>query len=288
MTVGIVAITKDKRHIVVAGDRMLSHGDIIQATDDAALKASRISKAWGLTFAGDATHFVPIVKRAIDSIQDVLEHHSNTEIEDAAAKAYRQESEKRFVSENLGPLGYASIAEFKSKGLEELGEAIFCSQLEKIGKFDLGIDLLVYGFDKIKTPYIFQVSNPGVITNHNLLGCAAIGSGIYMATAALRRRPPKGDLETTIYRMLEAKFSSETATGVGRATTLLVTDSEGKSHFLHDDAIENIRASWFETTQRPDPEPAIKLLKQLGVENLLLEGLKPESAAAPIKNTVGK
>ena len=283
MTIGIAAITQDEKFIVVASDRMLSHGDVIQAADDAALKMRRVAKSWGVTFAGEANRFLPILDRGIELLDD-LDDKDEKEVREAMTSAYRQEVDEAITASILARLGYPSFAKFKERGLTELGETIFRNTLNKIESIDIGITLLVYGFDTIKMPSIFQISNPGIYTSHELLGCAAIGSGIYMATAALRRRPPKGDLEKTIYRVLEAKFSSETATGVGRTTTLLVTDSEGKLYFFSDPFIEEIRSAWLNEVQRPDPKEAMDLLRKGKIADRLEElpiGGKDNTVAKP-------
>jgi 20S proteasome alpha/beta subunit len=271
MTVGIVAIAEDDKHIVVACDRMLSHGDIIQAADDGALKARRIAKKWGITFAGDASKFKPVVDRAFNHLPDINGDCSEQEVRNALISAYREELECMIVANLFSRIGYTSTAEFLKSGLSQLGDAVFQSILRKTENADLGITFLVHGFDKLSTPHVFQISNPGAFVSHDLIGCAAIGSGIYMATASLRRRPPKGSLESTVYRVLEAKFSSETANGVGRSTSLLIQNSEGNGTFLSNEVVEKIRASWLKVNQRPDPKSAIDYLAKLNIARLIIK-----------------
>lgn len=271
MTIGIAAITDDAKYIIVAGDRMLSHGDIIQAADDAALKARRVAKKWGITFAGDSAKFMPILGRTFRHLQsdDFECDYSEKEIRDALLCAYREELEQLTVSCFLGRLGYPTVAEFLQRGLAELGEGYFQGLLRKIESVDLGITILAHGFDGISAPYIFQISNPGIYTSHELLGCAAIGSGLYMATASLRQRPPNGSLETAIYRVLEAKFSSETASGVGRATTLFVQQANGNTFFLSESFIEAVRSFWLEVTRQPISRKIMKFLEEKQIADLV-------------------
>lgn len=278
MTVGIAAITKDKRYIVVASDRMLSSGGIIQGADDATMKMSAMAKAWGATFAAqDANLFDPILSAVMDNLGNLKVHHRYERVSDAFTSAYRSTFDKTFTAQKLSRLGYSSIEDFRAKGREELGDAAFRDVLEQISKFDLSIVFLAYGFDDVGSPHIFEVCNPGVVHDRHLLNYAAIGSGIYMATAALRRRPPVGSLESTIYRVLEAKFSSETASGVGRSTSILILDKEGETAFPEDDLIEHVRKEWEKTLHAPDPPSAIAAIQQLGIPKWLEDKSKENS-----------
>jgi hypothetical protein len=286
MTIGIVSVTSDRKYIVVASDRMLSSGAIIQAADNAAMKMSELAKAWGVTFAAsDANLFDPILARAFRNLPNLDSHLDYDIVSKAVLDAYRATFDEIFTSQGLSRLGYDSIQDFRSKARLELGEEAFKDILAEIAKFDLGIVFLGYGFDRDGDPHIFEVSNPGIIRDRHLINYAAIGSGVYMATAALRRRPPVGTLETVVYRTLEAKFSSETAAGVGRTTSLLILDKEGSIYFPEDDLIENMRGEWEKSLAQPDPSNAISVLKKLDIAKRLEEDNKAEQKSGQIKNS---
>jgi hypothetical protein len=55
-------------------------------------------------------------------------------------------------------------------------------------------------------------------------------------------------------------FSSETATGVGTQTTVVLKSRDG-GMILGDKTIEQIRAIWEGMNKTPEPEQAIKLLE---------------------------
>jgi 20S proteasome alpha/beta subunit len=130
-----------------------------------------------------------------------------------------------------------------------------------LAKYDLELELLGYGFNKFGNGFIFEVANPGKVILHNLRGYAAIGSGSLMALAALNRRPKTNRLPETIYRLLDAKFSSETARDVGKTTHVVDLHCDGTFNFLKRSAIEKIREVWLEEQKQPDPSEAMDIIE---------------------------
>ena len=57
-------------------------------------------------------------------------------------------------------------------------------------------------------------------------GYAAIGSGTLMALAALNKKPIGPTLADTVYRVVDAKFSSETARDVGKKTHVITLNKD--------------------------------------------------------------
>jgi len=266
MTIAIAAVTGSGEHIVTTSDRMISYeGGVIQAADEGALKSRKIAKKWGAMFAAENINlFLPIVLAA----QEYLKARDNEEhdlhvVQDAMVTAYSNSFDAEFTSRFLNRYNLASISAFRNTGLAQFGADRFQLICERIDQFDLGITLVVYGFDGQKRPHIFQVSNPGTITNHDLLQEAVIGSGFYMATASLRRKRPPYDLNEMIYRLLEAKFSAETAPGVGKSTVLFTMSVDGKDGSIGIGSIEKIRTIWAKTLQEPPPQEAMKIIQTL-------------------------
>ena len=262
MTVGIAAITGSGEHIVTVSDRMISSGGIIQAADDATLKQRRIAKTWGLMFsASDANLFLPIVRAAAGQLNQESEYDL-VKIQDAVLLAYQNLFDSEFTSTYLSRYNMASVNTFMNIGLSQFGLERFSQICDQIATFDLEIDLLGYGFDADKTPHIFQVCNPGKIINHDLLRYAVIGSGSWMATAALRRKKMPYNLAETTYRVLDAKYSAETAPGVGRSTTVFSFDKNGKTKSLGYGSHDKIKDIWEKTMQIPEPADAIDIISK--------------------------
>ena len=162
----------------------------------------------------------------------------------------------------MARFGYTDIADFRRNGLNEMGKELYSQYANDLARFDLGLELLVYGFSTKGGRHIFEVSNPGKISSHNLRGYAAIGSGSLMALAALTRRPMPPDLTNTIYRLLDAKFSAETAREVGKRTYVITMNATGKFGIMAQTNIEKVRAIWEASLKEPEPEEALELIKQ--------------------------
>jgi len=263
VTVGIAAISGSGQYIVTVSDRMISSNGIIQATDDATLKQRRIAKAWGLTFsANNANLFLPIVRAVTSQLNKESEYNTNT-VQDAVVLAYQNLFDAEFTSKCLSRYNIPSITAFLNVGLAQFGPEKFSQVCSQIDVFDLEIDLLGYGFDINERAHIFEVSNPGKVTNHDLLGYAVVGSGFWMATAALRRKKLPYHLEETAYRVLDAKYSAETAPGVGRSTSLFAWDKNGKPKSIGFGSLDEIKAVWERTMQEPEPAEAISIISRL-------------------------
>jgi hypothetical protein len=269
MTIVIAAITGDGKYIVTGSDRLISASDGTIPGSDTTLKSRKIARAWGLMFAGDADLFLPIVDKISERLftGDPSRGCSLEDAQVATARVYRETFDERFASSYLVRYGYENILEFRSTGLAQLGSERFREICADIDRFDLGIQLIAYGFDRDNRPHIFQVDNPGTVFNHDLYGYAAIGSGYYMVSALLRRKRLPYRLNQVIYRVLEAKFSAETAPGVGRNTALLwMRAGDHESRSIGYGSIDAIRNVFEETLKAPEPEEAINIIAKLTAE----------------------
>ena len=109
----------------------------------------------------------------------------------------------------------------------------------------MGVQFLVFGLDNQGSPHIFGVDNPGIITPHDLTGYAVIGSGYWMAMGALAARSLFDlPMEELVYRLCDAKFTSETAHGVGRETTLMVLYRNGLESGTDPGLVDRLRTDW--------------------------------------------
>lgn len=235
----------------------------MQAADDA-LKARKLSKTWALLFAADdANLFLPIVDLARNSLKqykDKLDVHT---VRDSVLNAYRKLFDTEFTSRHLARYNIPNITTFRDSGLGVFGKDRFDRMCDALDDFDLGITLVCYGFDTKRMAHIFDVSNPGKITDHNLLGYAVTGSGSYMATASLRRKPLPYDLDPMTYRLLEAKFSAESAPGVGRNTSVFILRSDGRDTSIGYGAMEKIRDVWTRSLLTEEPRAAVDIISQI-------------------------
>lgn len=84
-----------------------------------------------------------------------------------------------------------------------------------------------------------------------------------MAMASLHRKPIPYHLDPLIYRVLEAKFSAETAPGVGKTTSLLWMDREGVANSIGWESADAIKKIWNDTLTLPEPGEAIAIISSL-------------------------
>jgi hypothetical protein len=259
VTIGIIAAAIPDDIFVCVADQRISFGDETQADDAATMKALGIHPDWLALFAGNEIKFVlPILLDVKDQLSG--NNYDSSEIQNAFSAAYTRLIQQEFKNKKLSKFGYTSVDQFRTEGRANLDDYFFelCRELDA---YDVGVQFLVCGYDKQKQGKLFEISSPGAVTDHNLLGYGVIGSGYSMATASLRRKPLKYLLDSTIYRVLEAKFSAETASAVGKPTTVILK-SRRESVFLPQDDIKGIRSAWKKTVEAPDPKGAISLVNK--------------------------
>jgi hypothetical protein len=191
VTICIAAVTKSGMadgHIVAVSDQMISNADYVPAADDGALKARKLSKTWAVMVAAEnVSLFLPVVDNVKNKLRIFDDAYDLIAVQSAVTEAYRTLFNAEFTASYLARYGMCSISEFRTLGRVQFGDDKFHTICNAIDEYSLGIELLVYGFDADKKPHIFQVSNPGSVTNHDLLGYGVIGSGFYMATSSMRR-----------------------------------------------------------------------------------------------------
>ena len=272
MTIAMAAFAGEE-NIVTVSDARLSYGEMVPAEDGATMKSRRIADKWGVMFAADdATAFSPVVDNVIEALLDFepdnevadkkkLFDHTYEVVSKTVREKYENEFGERFFRTHLARFGYASISEFRQSGFTEMGKDLYHQYSMELAKFDLGLELLGYGFSGAGIGFIFEVANPGKIILHNLRGFAAIGSGSLMALAALNRRPKSHRIPDTIYRLLDAKFSSETARDVGKTTYVLVLKSNGNAQIMKPEAIEDLRKIWDGLQSQPSPKKALDIIR---------------------------
>lgn len=270
MTVAIAAFGS-KNEIVTISDQRLSYGEIIPAADEGTMKNKKLSRKWSMMFAAeDATAFDPVIDQTITNLESLP--HSEAQygkrdfnlkaVMNAAQQAYEKEFNERFFREKLARFGFADIADFRRTGYAEMGRDLYHQYAMDLAKFDLGLELLVYGFDASGHQDIFEVANPGKVISHSIRGYAAIGSGSLMALAALNRRALERTLTDTIWRLFDAKFSSETARDVGRKTHVITLNNSGENGFFVEDEVNLIHEIWKREMSRPNPADAIKYFEK--------------------------
>ena len=267
MTIAIAAISNPDDVIVCVSDRMVSFGDAFPAEDNATVKAIYLHEQWtGAWSTNRLPMILPIIQGTRNRLAAKDGINEKWNAQDAAeemAAAYSEHFQKEFVATHLSRYGYKTIHEFRQQGRSDIGEH-FIELARKLDLYDLHTSFLLFGHDNQKHGKIFEIECPGHVIDQNALKYAVIGSGHDMAMASLRWPPPLTFLlEDTIYRLLEAKFSAETATGVGKATTVALRNRDGFVDLFTRTEIEELNKIWRrDIADIPSPPAAIELLKK--------------------------
>lgn len=250
----------------MVSDMMLSWEDALPATDDAAEKLLFVHDTWHALFSGSPSPIHAVVGR-IRARHAARPISGSTELEELAcwkrmcAEAYQAERSEQITDRFLSTY-QMSLEEFRREGYQSLGPVVFAEINNEIRNFNLGMTLLICGFDFKGFPHIFEVHDPGEVIDHDYIGYAAIGSGMPMALSVLAARSIKRlSWSDLLYRACEAKFTSETATGVGKATLVMLRPSNGIDIILPTAHIEKLRTIWETQRAIPPPSEAIKIIK---------------------------
>jgi 20S proteasome alpha/beta subunit len=266
--------------IVTSSDTRMSFSGEFAA--DGSVKLNLIHPNWGVMVAGnDISAYVPVVERA----KKLLTEKSGTltEMMECLKTAYRQEF-RSLIEDGYLSRYDMTLDEFKKKGKAQLLAEEYTRLSLEIKIFSLGCTFLAYGVDDQKIGHIFTVSNPGKVEVYDKPGFWAIGRGATSALsmlAALGQVRGRTKLEETVYNVLAAKFASETASDVGKETTLFIK-RHGSGRFSYKGKLEEeVRKIWDSEGRPVTNRKAVELINkadfQFGRSPMLKRSGKPAS-----------
>jgi|ERR1700677_2792865 len=266
MTLCIGAMADQQKKIITVTDFMLSNN--VSSTETWAAKVSRIGKTkrWVAMFAGDPS----CNQKILGYVNDELAHHpqeTDDDLLNAFKLSYQKEVKNYIEDVILSPLGM-SRDEFFKDGKSALGDQQFAILLREIRDARLNTDFLVCGFHE-HNPRIFRAIDPGITDLQDSMGFCSIGCGAHLADAHLMSTFSVLDpLQDTLYKLIEAKFKSERAPGVGRRTYMTILEEGGQMVSVPPPVIEEIRAAW-EKYGNPPIAPEMRLaMQKLSQENI--------------------
>ena len=221
MTVCIAAICDYGRSILLATDQMIStqrfSGDAIT------LKISSVHSDWAMMFASDELGYVgPIYGGVREELGDTSQKATARRVREVVLEKYAQ-AYRRKADSVLAPLEL-NLDSYKSEGRQILGQEIFAQYWATLNELSLNSSFLVAGYDEVnRVPSLFEVSKLGEAVSHDPVGFWAIGSGAPNALAMLFFHSFNRfvERERAIYHICEAKFMAESASGVGKYTSLI-------------------------------------------------------------------
>src|SRR5260370_3311564 len=180
MTICVAASVLDEG-IICASDTMLSTDDM--QADLRTMKFRSVGSSWMVMFAGnDISPIMPILELVDEQIRTDTEQKASG-VAGYFASAYKTELNKKAENEVLGPLGL-SLEEFRTRGLKQLGPAVFNRLLYDIQNIHFSLDFMICGYDS-EGPPILTVTNPGTINYYDLASFWAMGIGQTIALGHL-------------------------------------------------------------------------------------------------------
>jgi hypothetical protein len=223
MTQLIAAIADSGKTVIGLSDRMVSTGDMTLGFESPNRKAEVIGSHSAVLMAG-TVHEPDLVRDAKDRARG---RDRIRDISDAFVQEYLELRHKRVEDEVLRVrAGIRSFDEFHRKQ-QHLHESVVFDLNERIREHDLGLQLILIGFDD--RAHIFHVFNPGEARSFDSLGYCTIGMGDRHAdnVFAWYRYSSSTPRPEALYIAFEAKKKSEMAGGVGSTTDALIIDEKG-------------------------------------------------------------
>jgi hypothetical protein len=233
----------EKRLIITASDTKLSFSGEYSA--EGLVKVAPFHGEWIAMIAGsDITQADSILEKA----KKLLHGKSDDTLEvKNGFKAAYQDHFKECIEDELLSRFDMTMPEFKKNGRKQLNPEIFADLSFQVKNFKVGCSFLIHGFDEQGKPRIFTVTNPGKIQNYDRLGYWAIGLGARSALytlATLRQSPAKSTKAQTMYNVLAAKYTSESASDVGADTFFFAKERGTNSLIIPVDFEPEIRRLW--------------------------------------------
>jgi ATP-dependent protease HslVU (ClpYQ) peptidase subunit len=226
MTVCIAGISQGNTLIAVC-DMMVSTGEF--SADNMALKFRDIHNDWKAMFAGnDITQIAPLLEKAKRRLDGSKTRELN-EVENVMRQCFQEELIRKQNDLVLARYGL-NMQSFLDTGLNRFGEAVFTSMKYQLDQVSLACEFLVFGMDKSRIAHIFTVEDPGIVSNHDLYGFWAIGSGANRALSSLFFQQYRTSILEweAIYYIAEAKFMAEGGS-VGADSLIIIYRQDGGS-----------------------------------------------------------
>lgn len=267
MTVCVAGIAEHdgEKSVVTATDEMVTTGYF--GKDKVAMKREFLHLDWEALFAADDVSEVTPILGCVRSL--IHEKYSDRfpngyvslgEISGAFSQGYNKAVGMACEARILQRYGL-TMEKFRDDGLRMFGSDVFNRIGRQIEDVSLGVDFLVCGFDGAGEPHLFTVGSPGIIKVYDQIGFWAVGSGQQSALSSLffSGYNRSKDLNEAIYRVCEAKFMAESASGVGASTFVSVRSFPDVIAYIPNGAplAKDIRKAW-EREGRPRMPKKIK------------------------------
>jgi len=229
---------------------------------------------WTTMFAArDVTNVMPIIRGARHLLR--YSHYRYPydllSVRDACVQSYRNERE-RLVNERVLGIYGMTLAEWRVNPAN-FGNAEVARINKEIEKLDVGVELIVFGYDSQNVPHMFTVIEPGTSEDRDHEAFVVIGSGGQLAQdSLLSRELPIESQAEMMCRVLEAKFCAEDDDGVGPDSCAGIinepTSAEPAERFLRNAEMLAVKVAKENNKMNPYPDEVIKAVQQ-GIDSAL-------------------
>jgi 20S proteasome alpha/beta subunit len=229
MTICIAALCDDKKKIVIASDRMVTVGSVIEFEHDVKKFVDLTQNCVAMT-AGSATVQNDILESAKKEIELSSKPVFNQVI-NKLKEEYVKFRTKRAEELHLKPKGLNFQTFYQSQ--QALQPEIVYGIINSIENTNLGVEFITCGFDE-KGGHIQYITDPGISESFDGVGFCAIGSGHLNAISSFTAHnyAPSSELNEALYLVYAAKKEAERAPGVGDNDTDIAIIFEKGIYFL--------------------------------------------------------
>ena len=237
MTVCIAMLCDESKALILVADKMIGIGYI--ETEPDIKKIIDLHKNWKVLFAGDD---ITPISDIVDRARECLSGEPSPSIQaviDAMQSNYEKQRKDEADDIYLAPRGW-NRQDFIDKGKALLPETLYADLEDKIAKYELGIQLIIAGFDSSGVGHIFCMDSEvkrGIPQRCDISGFAAIGGGGIGGSYMMhfRKCSPQMKIREALYYCLEAKWFGEHAGSVGLRTDALILRNGKESIPLDDE-----------------------------------------------------
>lgn len=229
MTVCIAAICDSGKAIVVCADRMFTNPGLSVEFETDEQKIEVLAERCVALPAGNSV----FASEILDRVRRRLGGNPTPAFDQVAAfvrEEYEAVRASKYYDMQVFPMLGVDFAKHRNVGMPlpvylEKQPGVFQQIMMMAQQFNLGTEFLIAGVDD-GGAHLSHIGNPGVISQLQKLGHAAIGSGgIHALTRlSLVAQHRARSLSETLADVYSAKRAAEVAPGVGDATDMAVID----------------------------------------------------------------
>jgi len=235
MTVCLAALCENGRTVVVAADRMVTFGGIIEFEHTVPKMTPTTSLAMVMV-AGDTLLGTELAQTVAAQVRGTTPSINTIAV--ALGQEFQAIRRREMEVEILVPRALDLNSYYGAHA--SLNGQIVVGLDHNLTQFSLGVELLLGGVDE-EGSHIYSISNPNQVRCHDIIGHGAVGSGAIHALQSMIgfRHDATARLGETVFRAYASKRRSEAAPGVGRDTDLAIVSEHGIRR-LSDDELKNM------------------------------------------------